>query len=58
MDDPWRFDEWDALPEGCGIAGCETPDHDPRGPLFMTDGTFHRLCPEHWEAVFRVLGHD
>lgn len=55
-DDPWRMAEWHALPEQCDIAGCDSTEVDRRGPMFLRDKSMHKLCPEHWEAVFRVLG--
>lgn len=54
--DPWRLAEWRALPERCGISGCGNEEADQRGPLFMRDGSMHKLCPDHWEPVMRVLG--
>lgn len=51
------MEEWLALPDDrCGIVGCDAEDTDQRGPLFMRDGTIHKLCPEYWEAVMRILG--
>lgn len=56
-DGAWRMDEWQNLPDGCGIAGCLDPHPpDERGPMFTTDGAIHRLCTPHWEAVFNILG--
>jgi hypothetical protein len=54
--DPWRLDEWNALPDWCAIAACDNPDDDQRGPVMLRDGSIHKLCTEHWEAVFRILG--
>lgn len=52
----WRLDEWAALPDVCFIAGCEAFETDPRGPVWLRDGSMHKACPEHWEPIFRVLG--
>lgn len=55
--DPWRLDEWHALPnDRCGINGCTATETDPRGPVVMRDGSMHKLCVEHWEPIMRVLG--
>lgn len=55
--DRFRLVEWAALPPGCAVAGCEELwAHDERGPLFLRDGTMHRLCQDHWEAVMGVTG--
>lgn len=55
--DPWRIDEWLKLPNVCAIAGCDAPSGiDQRGPLWLKDGSMHKLCIDHWEAVFRILG--
>lgn len=56
MSDRWRLAEWRALPDHCGISGCDNQEADQRGPLFMRDGTMHKLCPDHWVAVHRILG--
>jgi hypothetical protein len=56
VSDPWRLDEWNALPDRCAIAACDNPDADQRGPVTLRDGSIHKLCTEHWEAVFRILG--
>jgi hypothetical protein len=42
--DPWRMDEWNALPDRCFIQGCESPDADQRGPVFLIDGSIHKAC--------------
>jgi hypothetical protein len=56
-DDPWRMAEWKALPDRCAIAGCENQDEaDRRGPVQLRDGTIFKVCTEHWEPIFRVLG--
>lgn len=56
-DDPWRITEWHALPDDqCGIAGCDNRETDQRGPVFMRDGTIHKVCTEHWEPIMRILG--
>ncbi|ROR91710.1 hypothetical protein EDD33_2667 [Nocardioides aurantiacus] len=52
----WRIDEWLALPDTCAIRGCENDEADQRGPVFFNDGSMHKVCPEHWEPIFRVLG--
>lgn len=57
--DPWRVSEWAALlanPEGCCIAGCDSTEIDRRGPVFIRGGAMHKACPEHWEAIFGVIG--
>lgn len=54
--DPWRMEEWKSLPDVCFIRGCESPDADQRGPVFLRDGSIHKACPDHWEPIFRVLG--
>lgn len=57
MPDPWRMDEWNALPDDrCGISGCDSGETDQRGPVIMRDGSTHKLCTEHWEPIMRVLG--
>lgn len=55
-DNKWRLAEWQALPDVCGIAGCDTAEADQRGPVYMRDGSIHKVCPEHWELIMRVLG--
>ena len=54
--DPWRLDEWNALPDVCYIYGCEASETDPRGPVWLRDESMHKACREHWEGVYRVLG--
>jgi hypothetical protein len=54
--DPFRLDEWRTLPDTCAINGCENDEADQRGPVFMRDGSMHKVCPEHWEPIFRILG--
>jgi hypothetical protein len=55
-DDPWRLAEWSALPERCLIASCSGDEIDVRGPVFLIDGSMHKACVEHWEAIMRILG--
>jgi len=52
----YRLAEWAALPDICGISGCENTEADQRGPVFMRDGSMHKVCTEHWEPIMRVLG--
>ena len=54
--DPWRMDEWKALPDECLIRACEGDEIDQRGPVWLRDGSMHKACTEHWEGIFRVLG--
>lgn len=56
MTDAWRLDEWNALPDVCLIAGCDSAEADQRGPVHLRDGSIQKACPEHWGAIFRVLG--
>lgn len=56
MSDPWRMDEWHALPDECLIAGCDGEEIDVRGPIFLRDGSIRKACVEHWEAITLVLG--
>lgn len=56
MTDLWRLDEWRALPDRCAIAGCDNGDADQRGPVTLRDSTIFKVCTEHWEAIFRILG--
>ena len=56
MSDPFRIQEWDALPDVCLIAGCDSDEIDQRGPVWLRDGSMHKACVEHWEGIFRVLG--
>jgi hypothetical protein len=56
MGDPWRLNEWQALPDECLIAACENDEIDQRGPVWLRDGSMHKGCTEHWEGIFRVLG--
>jgi hypothetical protein len=56
MTDPWRLDECKALPDQCAIAACDNGDIDQRGPVWLRDGSMLKVCIEHWEGVFRVLG--
>ena len=53
--DPWRMDEWSALPDTCFIAACEG-EADQRGPIHLRDGSINKACTEHWEPIMRVLG--
>jgi hypothetical protein len=56
-EDPWRMNEWRALSEDeCGIGGCSNAETDQRGPVIMRDGSMHKVCPEHWEPIMRILG--
>lgn len=55
VDDPWRMKEWNALSNICFIEGCESPDVDQRGPIFLRDGSIHKACQDHWEAVISIL---
>jgi hypothetical protein len=55
--DPWRLDEWHALSNVyCMFFGCEYADIDQRGPVVLRDGSMHKACTEHWEAIHRILG--
>lgn len=54
--DPWRLDEYAALPDVCLIAACDGSDIDPRGPVQLRTGAIGKACVEHWEGIFRVLG--
>jgi hypothetical protein len=54
--DSWRMAEWEALPEVCLIAACESGEIDQRGPVWLRDGSIHKACVEHWEGLFSVLG--
>lgn len=54
--DPWRMDEWKALPDECLISACENDEIDQRGPVWLRDGSVRKACVEHWEGIFRVLG--
>lgn len=54
--DPWRMDEWQALDDVCGIAGCDNTEIDQRGPVFLRGGQIMKVCAEHWGPIFRVLG--
>lgn len=56
VDDAWRMDEWNALPDVCLIAACDNDDLDRRGPVWLRDGSMHKACVEHWEGILRVLG--
>lgn len=56
MNDPWRLEEWNAIPEECFIKGCINDDIDQRGPVITKDGTMHKACVEHWTGIFSVLG--
>lgn len=56
MSDLWRIEEWNALPDVCAITACVNKGTDPRGPMFLRNGTIHKVCTEHWEAIFGVLG--
>jgi hypothetical protein len=56
IDDPWRLEEWRALPNVCFIAACDSLEVDERGPVFLRDGSIRKACIEHWEPIFRVLG--
>jgi hypothetical protein len=56
VDDGWRLDEWNALPDVCFIATCENTEIDERGPIWLRDGSMHKACVEHWEPIMRVLG--
>lgn len=55
-DDQWRMAEWHAAPDVCLIDGCESIDTDQRGPIFLRDGSMHKACSDHWEAIISVLG--
>jgi len=48
--------EWCALPEVCLFDGCPYTDIDHRGPIFLRDGSIHKACVEHWEAVHGIIG--
>lgn len=54
--DPWRLAEWNALPDICFIAACDSFETDPRGPIWLRDGSMAKVCTEHWEAIMAVLG--
>jgi len=54
--DPWHAEEFAALPDVCLISGCDQGEIDERGPVWLRNGTIHKACTEHWEAIFRVLG--
>lgn len=54
--DPWRMEEWKTLPNQCLISTCSNDDIDVRGPVWLRNGSMHKACTEHWEAIFRVLG--
>lgn len=54
-EDPWRMAEWNALPDVCLIASCDSDDIDQRGPVWLRDGGMRKACVEHWEGIFRVL---
>lgn len=56
VDSPWRLAEWRELPDRCGISGCDNQEADQRGPVFMRDGSMHKVCPAHWEPIMRLLG--
>ena len=55
-EDWWRLAEWHALPDVCLIAACEGTEIDQRAPVWLADGSMHKACVGHWEAVYRVLG--
>jgi hypothetical protein len=54
-DEPDPSLEWRALPDVCLIAGCRSDTDDWR-PVLLHDGSTHKACPEHWDAIMQVLG--
>lgn len=54
--DPWRLNEWLALPDRCFISGCASTEICERGPVFLRDGSIHKACTPHWDGVMSVLG--
>lgn len=55
-DDPWRVEEFLALPDVCFVLPCTNDDIDVRGPVWLRDGKIAKACVEHWEGIMGVLG--
>lgn len=43
------------LKNQCDVNAC-TGGVDERGPVSMRDGTYYKMCTDHWEGIFSVLG--
>lgn len=54
--DTFRRAEWATLPDVCLIYGCSNVGADVRGPVFLRDGSMHKACTPHWEAITMILG--
>lgn len=42
--------------DDCFISGCDSDDIDLRGPVGLRDGSIHKACREHWEAIHGIVG--
>ena len=51
-----RLPERDDEATRCFIRGCDNNEIDPRGPVWLIDGSEWNACTEHGEPIFRVLG--
>lgn len=57
-DKTWNGLWWNALPDECFIKDCAAlaDQIDQRGPIQLRDGSKHKACRAHWEAIHSVLG--
>jgi hypothetical protein len=43
-------------PGRCEIAACRNFHLDERGPLVMTDKTRYKICTDHFQSIYLIIG--